>query len=222
MNKKMRIMIAALTAAATILCGCGGASAGEPAAEKTGESTEAKTEEQTGEAAEVSEPGEEPYVGMANPWVEITEEDAKKLCVRLFKAPEGAKVEAWLKCDDLGDPANGINPLIQLSFQYDDMEFTARAQQGASEDTDISGIYADWAVGPEDSTLANWGGGNMKGKAYRSVDESGYIDLIEWYDVEIGIKYSLSVSAEDLDGFDIQGVAEQMYSKDNEPYTGSD
>lgn len=209
MNKKMRIMIAAVMAASTILCGCGGA-----AAQKTEEKTEQKTEEVSAEA-------KEPSVGMANPWVEITEDDADKLCLRLFKAPEGAKVEAWLKCDDLGDPANGVNPLIQLSFWYDDMEFTARAQQGAAEDTDISGIYTEWTVGPEDATLANWGGGNMRGKTYRSVNESGYIDLIEWYDTEIGIKYSLSVAAADLDGFDIQGVAEQMYDKDNEPNTGS-
>jgi hypothetical protein len=66
-------------------------------------------------------------------------------------------------------------------------------------------------------TLANWGEGNMPGKMYRSVNDTGYMDLITWYDIEIGIKYSLSVSAPDLDGFDIQAVAEQMYSGDNEP-----
>ncbi|MCR5024824.1 MAG: hypothetical protein K6A90_10895 [Lachnospiraceae bacterium] len=34
---------------------------------------------------------EEPDVGMGNPWEEITEDEAKKSCVRLFKAPDGAK-----------------------------------------------------------------------------------------------------------------------------------
>ena len=58
----------------------------------------------------------------------------------------------------------------------------------------------------------------MEGKMYRAINDSGYIDLITWYDVEIGIKYSLSVAAKDLDGFDIQAVAEQMYSDENEPY----
>ena len=38
--------------------------------------------------------------------------------------------------------------------------------------------------------------------------------------LEIGIKYSLSVAAEDLDGFDIQAIAEQMYCAENEPDVG--
>ncbi|MCR5603162.1 MAG: hypothetical protein K6G27_05600 [Lachnospiraceae bacterium] len=161
---------------------------------------------------------EQGMVGMANPWVEISEEEADEICMRLFKAPEGAKVQGWLKCEELGDPDKGLGPMVQLDFELDGMNFTARAQQGASEDADISGIFTEWTVGPEDVTLANWGGGNMAGKMYRAIGESGYIDLITWYDVEIGIKYSLSVAAKDLDGFDIQAVAEQMYSDENEPY----
>ena len=112
--------------------------------------------------------------------------------------------------------------MIQLNFKLDGMDFTARAQFGAAEDADISGIYADWTEGPDDVILANWGGGNMSGKTFRSVDDLGYTDLITWYDIEIGIKYSLSVTADDLAGFDIQAVAEQMYSPENELYTGSE
>ena len=154
-------------------------------------------------------------VGMANPWVEITEKEANEVCTRLFKAPEGANVQAWQKCESLGDPAKSLGPLVQLNFELDGLEFTARAQQGANEEDDISGIYVDWTVGPEDVTLANWGGGNMAGRTYRYIGDDGYTDLITWYDIEIGIKYSLSVSADDLDGFDIQAVAEQMYSAEN-------
>ncbi len=167
-----------------------------------------------------TEAGEEPEVGMGNPWVEITEEEAKNYCDRLFKAPPGAKDQEWLKCEELGDPEKGVQPMIQLSFELDGLYFTARAQQGAAEDADISGLYTEWTAGPDDVTLANWGGGNMAGKTCRSVNDSGYIDLITWYDVEIGIKYSLSTASDDLDGFDIQAVAEQMYSEENEPYTG--
>jgi hypothetical protein len=58
----------------------------------------------------------------------------------------------------------------------------------------------------------------MPGKVYRSINDSGYVDMITWYDMEIGISYSLSVAAKDLDGFDIQAVAEQMYAEENEPY----
>ena len=56
----------------------------------------------------------------------------------------------------------------------------------------------------------------MKGNMYRNINETGYVDLITWYDVEICISYSLSVAAEDLDGFDIQAIAEQMYTWENE------
>ena len=39
-------------------------------------------------------------------------------------------------------------------------------------------------------------------------------DLCTWYDIEIGISYSLSTTAKDLDGFDIQGIVEAMYPGD--------
>ena len=162
----------------------------------------------------------EKEAGIANPWVEITEEEADKICPRMFKAPEGATELVWMKCESLGDPDKGTGPLIQLKFKLDGNEFTARAQYGVAEDDDISGIYATWDAGPDDCTLANWGEGHMSGKSYGLVDDEGYTHLITWYDIEIGIKYSLSVTAVDLDGFDIQGVAEQMYSADNEPDVG--
>ncbi len=73
-------------------------------------------------------------------------------------------------------------------------------------------------MGPEDATLANWGEGHMPGKTYRAINETGYVDMITWYDIEIGIAYSLSVAAADLDGFDIQAVAEQMYNEENEAF----
>lgn len=152
-------------------------------------------------------------VGMANPWTEITEEEANQLVARLFKAPEGAEDVIWFKCEDLGDKSQNLSPMVQLSFTLNGLPFTARAQQGASEDADTAGLYVNWTAGPEDVTLANWGQGKMAGKTYRSMNDTGYVDLITWYDVEIGIAYSLSTAAEDLDGFDIQAIAEQMYAE---------
>ncbi len=216
MKKKIIVLLGVLTLTAAVLAGCG---TKKEAAETSGQD-EKTQEEQTIEVTdEVNETGneEEPEVGMANPWVEITEEDAKGSCPRMFKAPEGATVKGWLKNDSLGDEANSVGPLIELDFDLDGLEFTARAQYGVSEDEDISGIYAEWAAGPEDVTLANWGEGHMAGKTWRAIDDEGYTDLITWYDIEIGIKYSLCVTAEDLDGFDIQAIAEQMYSAENEP-----
>ena len=155
-------------------------------------------------------PKEENTVGIANPWVDIDENEAAPLCENLFMIPEGATNARWSKCESLGDPDKGIGPLVQADFVYDDMEFCARAQQGAMEDSDISGVYADWAVGPEEATLSTPGGGSLPGRTYRAIDEEGYRDLITWYDSGIPAKYSLTVEAPDLDGFDIQAVAEQM------------
>ena len=197
--KRITVLLCLSIMVVAVFAGCG--KKAEPAVETAGEE-------------------EENQVGMGNPWVDITEEDAVKLCTRLFKAPEGAKEQVWSKNENLGDPKKNLGPLVQLRFVLDGMEFTARAQQGAADGDDISGIYAEWTAGPDDVTLANWGGGNMSGKTYRSISDGEYTDLITWYDIEIGIKYSLCVTAKDLDGFDIQAVAEQMYCVENEPDTG--
>lgn len=210
MKKKVIVFLGVFTLIAGSLAGCG---------KKTEQADVSGTNEPAHEepAIEFTDEEENP-VGMGNPWVEIAEEEANGLCFRLFKAPEGATGQSWLKCEALGDPDKAINPMVQLNFRLNDMDFTARAQQGAAEDADISGIYAEWTVGPEDVTLANWGEGNMAGKTYRAVSDTETTDLITWYDIEIGIKYSLSVTAADLDGYDIQAVAEQMYPGENETY----
>lgn len=216
--KKQAIVLLGVIMTVSCLAGCGKTAGREAVTEIKPEAQE-QTAEKTEEPAQPEEAEEEEgMVGMANPWVDITEEEANELCLRLFKVPEGAEDLGWMKCEELGDPDKGIGPLVQLSFQMDDRYFTARAQQGAAEDTDIAGLFVDWTVGPEDVTLANWGGGNMQGKMYRSINDTGYVDLITWYDVEIGISYALSVAAEDLDGFDIQAVAEQMYAGEAEDF----
>lgn len=214
MKKRLVVLTTVLTLTAGIIAGCGAESA---PAQPQSTQPEAVQEEANATEAESTESAEQ-EVGLANPWVTITEDEAKELCTRLFKAPEGATDVEWLKCEDLGDPEKSVGPLVQLSFKLDDLEFTARAQQGAAEDADIAGNYVEWTVGPEDATLANWGEGHMPGKTYRAINETGYVDMITWYDIEIGIAYSLSVAAADLDGFDIQAVAEQMYNEENEAF----
>ncbi len=223
MKRRVLALICATIMAVGTLAGCGNAQ------EQNNESGQALTvEEITTEAANEDASAsedkaeqtetEEQATGLANPWVTTTEEDANANCYRLFKAPEGATNVEWMKCEALGDEEKGIGPLLQLSFNLDGVEFTARAQYGAAEDTDIAGNFVEWTVGPEDTTLANWGEGHMQGKLYRSINESGYLDMITWYDIEIGISYSLTAAAADLEGFDIQAVAEQMYQEMTEEW----
>lgn len=156
------------------------------------------------EPAEQNEP-EEPMVGMANPWVDITEAEADEKIPNGFSAPKGATDIHWSMM------TNDENPLIQLIFTLDGKDFCAREQiNGDGQIVDISGVYAEWDV-TDDITLANWGGGNMAGKVMVSKTEEETYQVCLWYDIEVGIAYSLSVDAPDLDGFDIQAIAEALY-----------
>nr|MCR5747387.1 hypothetical protein [Lachnospiraceae bacterium] len=190
----------------------------EAASEKA-EAAEAKTseavsEDEASEAQSVSAP----TVGLANPWVDTTEEEARRACHRLFKAPEGTDKAHWSMIVGEEDPSGYPGPLVQLVFtmkDYKDMEFTARAKQGIEEKDDLSGLYYDWDT-VEDITLANWGEGNMPAKFYDYKGKDERVQLIRWYDQEIGIGYTLSTSAKDLEGFDLQAIAEAMYPGDEE------
>ncbi len=169
-----------------------------------------KTEAVTSPTEESTKAQEKNNENIGNPWVEITADEANEIIPRLFVAPEGSTDQVWMKNEALSDTEKGLSPLIQLGFTLEGDKFTARAQMGADENADIAGNYVEWAEGPDDVTLATWGAGDMAGKTYRAVTGDGYLDQITWYDPEIGIQYSLSVAAADLDGFDIQSVAEAM------------
>ena len=178
-------------------------------------STEA---EQVQSQESVSETGQESQVKenttvnaqIANPWRDITEEQAYGMIPNCFSAPEGATNIRWSAMGKADAQGTLPGPLVQLDFDLEGLSFTERAQTTGDEAMDISGMYYDWTV-TDDVTLANWGGGAMQGKTYRSIGENETADLITWYDVEIGISYSLSTVAPNLDGFDIQAVAEQTY-----------
>lgn len=201
--------------AAGVLFGCGKASGNVPQTEPQSE-PQAEVESEASTEAEA-----EPQTGMGNPWRECTEEEAKKACPRLFKAPEDAMVNGWSMME-AGSGESGIpGPLVQLDFRMRGVDFTARARYGVDEKEDITGMYGEW-TDKRDVTLANWGGGNMPAKISRSIEDDWMIDLCTWYDTEIGIAYCLSAESDDLEGFDIQAVAEQMYDPANEPDAGPD
>ena len=164
---------------------------------------------ETTETTENTENTEE--AGLANPWTEVTEEEASSLVPNGFSAPEGATNVVWRVMGNT-DPNNFDvpGPLVEMDFDLDGMSFTAREQVLGDNNQDISGMFYDWTV-TDDITLANWADGNMTGTASRYVGESESADLITWYDVEIGVAYSLSTVAKDLEGFDLQAIAEAIY-----------
>ena len=161
------------------------------------------------ETIEENEP-EEPSAGMANPWRDCTEEEAYQYTPNGFSAPKGATNIRWSMCE-VEDDKVLPGTMVELDFDYDGLSFTARQQAVPGEEiTDISGMYYDWTV-IDDWTMNNWGGGNMPCRAMRYVGDEGYVDVILWFDIETGYAYSLSTQAKDLDGFDIQAIAEMMY-----------
>lgn len=172
----------------------------QEAAETTEETTEAATEEAT-----------EPQTGLANPWREVTEDQADAIVPLLFKAPEGATNVVWRTMGEWSSDFALPGPMVEMDFDLDGMSFTERAQTTGDEQLDISGTYYDWTVS-DTATLNEWFGGGVEAQTSRYVGDSEYVDLCTWYDVEIGVSYSLSVSAPDLDGFDILAVVDATFA----------
>ena len=149
-------------------------------------------------------------VGLANPWREATPDEAKALCIKSFDAPEGAENVVWTVLDAAADPSGVPGALVQLSFDWNGSHFTAREQITGEEEMEQSGLYYTWTF-ERDEPLKNWADGNLTAHMSRHVGENECVDLCTWYDAEAGVSYSLSVAAEDLDGFDLLAVAEAMY-----------
>lgn len=152
--------------------------------------------------------GPDESVDMANPWHDITEAEAKELCPKSFIAPENARNVQWRVLDSAADPSGIPGALVQLSFDLDGNSFTAREQITGDPDADISGMYYDWTH-QMDVTLRNWA--DITCRTYRWIGEEGYADLCSWYDTESETSYSVSVTASDLDGFDLCAIAEALH-----------
>ena len=207
MKKKLAIfMMAGITAFMLAACGAEGAQ---------GESTQASETQSTESAEKATEAASAENVQIANPWHDISYEEAKEIVPNLFKIPEGATNVKWSMMGEKEDATNVPGPLVQATFDLDGQSYNAREQVTGDEAADISGLYYEWNDSL-DSTLMNWGGGNMKGVSYRHIGENETIDLFTWYDVEIGLSYALSTSGKDLDGFDIQGIVEMMHDETTE------
>ncbi len=172
-----------------MLAGCGqSAPTAEPAQNEPADGTP-----ESGEAAQI-----------ANPWREIGEAEARALEAGALRAPEGAENARWSVME-----AAGQAPLVQLSFDLDGLSFTAREQLTDDAAADVSGLYYEWTA-QTDMLLKNWEESAKAGTCYRHVGEDGFTDLCAWYDTAKGISYTLSVTAEDPDGFDLRAIAEQL------------
>ena len=138
---------------------------------------------------------------IANPWREITEAEAKEIYPQTFTVPDGAEKAAWRVMESAGASA-----MLELDFELNGLQFTARQQQTGNRDTDLSGMYYTWTA-QDSMTLRN----GLTGTMYRCIADDETADLCVWYDPASGVSYSLGVTAKDLDGFDLQAVAEALF-----------
>ena len=103
------------------MAACGSATT-EPANEQTQETAnqtdqETQTEENTAANAQI-----------ANPWRDITEDQAYGMIPNCFSAPEGATNIRWSAMGEADAEGTLPGPLVQLDFDLDNLSFTERAQ----------------------------------------------------------------------------------------------
>ncbi len=199
MKKKILCL---LLVAGLFVTGC--ASSKAPEADADANAPEAQ------ETVEEDVPEEEPQTGMGNPWRDTTEEEATESLPRRFTTPEGATNVVWRIMDQTGKEEDINYPLVETKFDIDGGSFCARGKYGAAEDEDISGMYYEWTE-KESVTLTEWGGGNMPATLYGFENESEKALMVTWYDIEIGIAYSLSTDSFGPGEYDILALADAIH-----------
>ena len=156
-----------------------------------------------GETSPASAP-ETAQAQIPNPWRDLSEEEALALCGGSLRVPEGAQNARWSAMESGAEPV-----LVQLVFDLDGLSFTARAQASQDPAADISGMYYSWDSRRE-TTLRTWGEAGLPAVCSRHAGGDGTAEVCAWYDAASGTAYALSVTAEDLDGFDLAAVAEAL------------
>ena len=155
-----------------------------------------------GQKASTEKPAEnadqESTAGLANPWTETDQAGILEATGFELAAPEGAEDVQYSYLADEG--------LAQVSYVLDSTNWVYRLQS-ANELKDISGCNYEWDAEEQGKV-------SYCDAEYRSyVNENGDdVQTVNWYDVVPGVTYSLSATAEDLDGMDIQVYAEQVFA----------
>ena len=143
-----------------------------------------------------SEEGEgEQNVSMENPWSDTTMENIENKLGITVILPEGA--------DNVSARTLSAQDLYEIIFDYYGMKYNYRLKRTDSLE-DISGLYYDWTVSLEEKLRGH------DAVSYRSISDNETVDLVIWYDENDLVSHSLSVSAQDLDGYDLSAVAMMM------------
>ena len=138
---------------------------------------------------------------LANPWVDMDEDELWQTAGVNLNLPEGAEATAfrWLESEGLAE----------MQFTLDGDEYCARVKPAALEAGElenISGIYYGWEH-EEEIKVAHCPG--TLGLAQTGSED--FVEMCMWYDLVPGLMYSLSVNTTDPDGLDLTAVAEMVY-----------
>ena len=156
-----------------------------------GSSKEA-AEEISVEATETTEATE----GLANPWEESSKEEISEVV--------GGDMEPLEEATDAQYLLNLDEGIGEMSFNYLGAECVARVKT-TEELEDISGMnYDNWETEAVEI-------GEIKGEFKATKDGDNTVQVINLYDPSTEISYSLSAVGKDLDGMDIQGLAEGTF-----------
>ena len=141
-------------------------------------------------------------VSMANPWEDMTAEQLRAASGLSFGVPEGAEqvIFRYLRSEGLAE----------MQFSWSGDEYCARIQPAVpagNELCDISGMYYEWSH--EEPVII----GYCAGRLSQARDGETWVERCLWYDAATGLAYSLSVTAEEIDGLDLTVLAEQVYDR---------
>lgn len=158
------------------------------------------------EGIAIDAPEDEIYegMGMSNPWVDSDKAGVLEATGFDIAAPAEATNVAYSYMPSTG--------MAQLNYTMENAMWVYRMQPADALE-DISGIYCEWNYTGETKIA----GMDAMEYGYASDPEGGFIDdmeytrVINWYDAQNKVTYSLSVIGTDLNGMDTAVYAENLF-----------
>lgn len=195
MNRKMILSIVTASVLALAMTACGNQTTETRKTSVTeSQTTEAITEASASDSTEEAQNAD----GLANPWTDSDQAGVLEATGFDLAAPDDASDVAYSYMAD--------EKLAQMTFAQAGVNYTYRVQSTDGL-TDISGMYYDW-TSQKDTKVSNLDGLYL---TYEAKDGSGDAQVLNWYDKVTGVTYSLSASADSLEGEDLLVLAESIY-----------
>ncbi len=148
----------------------------------------------------------ESFAGLANPWTESDKQGVFAALGFTMEAPEGAT--------DVVYSYMAEGKMAQLRYVYEGADWVYRIQPTDALE-DISGMYCDWisdTPGKVSGMEAEFMGYSEQPEDSEYLDDMHFVQVVNWYDANAKVTYSLSASGQNIDGMDIGVYAESMFA----------